>query len=44
MKTKKSTKRLSKAKKLEATKPLSKPAISDLSITKQIDKASPNLS
>jgi hypothetical protein len=40
MKAKKSTKRLGKAKKLEATKPLSKVSLSDISITKTIDKAS----
>jgi hypothetical protein len=40
MKAKKSTKRLGKAKKLEATKPLSKPSMGDISITKTIDKAS----
>ena len=40
MKAKKSTKRLGKAKKLEATKPLSKVSLSDISITKNIGKAS----
>jgi hypothetical protein len=40
MKAKKSSKRLSKAKKLEATKPLSKPSMSDISITKVVDKPS----
>jgi hypothetical protein len=40
MKAKKSTKRLGKAKKLEATKPLGKVNLSDISITKNIDKAS----
>ncbi|MDQ1407377.1 MAG: hypothetical protein QOG55_3006 [Acidobacteriaceae bacterium] len=44
MKKKESTKRLSKAKKLDATKPLSKLAASEISITKMADKASPNLS
>jgi type VI protein secretion system component Hcp len=42
MKAKKSTKRLSKAKKLEATKPLSKVSVGDISITKSIDKSSPS--
>jgi hypothetical protein len=40
MKAKNSTKRLGKAKRLEATKPLSKVSLSDISITKTIDKAS----
>jgi type VI protein secretion system component Hcp len=43
MKTKKTTKRLGKSKKLEATKPLSKPSVGDISISKIIDKSSPNL-
>jgi hypothetical protein len=35
MKAKKSTKRLGKAKKLEATKPLSKVSLSDISISRR---------
>ncbi|HSY63420.1 MAG TPA: hypothetical protein VK829_02420 [Terriglobales bacterium] len=43
MKAKKSTKRLNKAKKLEATKPLNKVSVSDISITKVVDKATPTM-
>jgi hypothetical protein len=43
MKSKKTTKRLHKSKKLEATKPLGRANVQDIPIVKVIDKSSSDL-